>query len=136
MTLANAQETLVVRGMEDANHNVIAALRDGSFYSKDNAFVGMFKIENGQYALYNSHRDRLGYIVNESEVQDAAHKTVGYIKIDRESKIMTVENNLHNVVGRIKPGGIIENTNNVVVGYSKKIEPVLSATFFFLLKMN
>ncbi len=136
MTFANAQETTVQRLLQDANHNVVATIRDGSVFNKDNAFIGQFKNENGGFTVYGNSRTPIGYIVRENEVQDASHKTVGYIKIDRDTRIMTFENAQHTTVGRIKPGGIVENGSAVVIGYTKKVEPVLAGTYYFLLKMN
>ncbi|MCD6013683.1 MAG: hypothetical protein K0Q79_3545 [Flavipsychrobacter sp.] len=136
MTLANAQETTVQRLLQDANHNVVATIRDGSVFNKDNAFIGQFKYENGAQTVYGSSRSPIGYILNENEVQDASRKTVGYIKVDRETRVMTFENAQHATVGRIKPGGIVENSSNVVIGYTRKVEPALAGTYYFLLKMN
>ncbi len=122
------------RSYQDAHHNVIGYLRDGSIIDKDNKFIGQFKPENKAYTVIGSNHKTIGYIVGGQEVQDANRKTVGYIKSDRTDYSTRVEDANHNLLGTIKADGTVENSSHTVIGYEVKSEPMWAGAYYFLLK--
>lgn len=135
MSHANAQQsTDLQRSYQDANHNVIGYLRNGSIIGKDNKFLGEFKAENQAFTVYGSSHKAIGYILRGEEVVDANRKTVGYVKANRNDYSTTVEDANHTVVGYVKADGTVEDAHHNVVGYQIKSEGMWAGTYFFLLK--
>lgn len=132
MTLASAQAQ---RPLLDNQGNTIGYIETGTVFNKENVKIGQFKWENNALTIYGKSNKIVGYVVNgDSEVQDADHKTIGYMKLNRETYITTVEDANHKVLGTVN--GVdykIRNSSNTVIGQSKT-EPVWAGVYYFLLK--
>jgi len=132
VTLANAQAQ---RPLLDNQGNNIGYIETGTVFNKEHVKIAQFKWENNALSIYGKYNKLVGYVVNgDSEVQDADHKTIGYLKLNRETHITTVEDASHKVLGTVS--GVdykVRNNSNAVIGQSKT-EPVWSAVYFLLMK--
>lgn len=137
---ASAQETLDTRHvMKDSHHNLIGYIqRDGSIRDERSVFKGQFKRDEtvlySHFKVLDKNHKLVGYILNEREVQDAAHKPLGFIRFENYDCI--IEDKDHKILGYVKNSGEVEDASHNVIAYQEKTEPMWSGPYFFLFNLN
>src|SRR5437016_407841 len=84
VNLAIAQEQQNnAHSIQDSHHTVLGYINGGTITDAKNAFLGDFKASaNGQAAVSDRNHKIIGYVVQGTEVQDANHKTLGFMMHD------------------------------------------------------
>jgi len=117
---ASAQEVL------DAKHNVVAYITRATIMDKNHTVLYTF---NGDGRIVDPQANTVGFLLNNTEMQNKDHVTVGYITFEGQ-----VQDRNHQSIGSINyaTGPIIKNGN--VIATMTNVEPMWAAAYFFLLK--
>lgn len=134
-TMANAQE---FRELQDSHHNVTGYIGPSAqVLDKNKVFIGQFKNENYQYTVLDRQRKIIGHVINGgNEIQDASHKTIGYMTVDKKTYTLTFEDGAHTAVGFIKSDGTVEDASHAIIGYEMGTEGMWAGPYYFFFKFK
>ncbi len=137
-TLAYAQDSPNdVHSVKDSHRNILGFIMGGRITDAKNNFAGEFKMVDGANVIFNKDHQKIGYLVDGKEVQDADHKVLGHINYDGNTTYSyTITNAENKVVGHVKGDGTVLDASHNVIGYEIQTEVMWAAPYFFFFKFN
>jgi predicted aconitase with swiveling domain len=137
VNLSFAQEKNDQQSVQDKHHTVLAYIKGGVIISPANTVLGNFKPDAaGVTTISDKNHKVLGYMIQGKEIQNADHKTIGYIKPDGQGlQSVTIVDAQQKTIGHIDGAtGAVTNNMHDLIGYEINTEMMWAAPYFFFFK--
>jgi len=134
-TLSSAQEQNDQQSLQDSHHKIIGYIRGGKLTDAGNNFLGSFNSSAEGRTIADKNNAVLGYLVDGREIQDASHKTLGFIEGSRGSVVCTILDAQRQPLGYINiENGAVQDNRHSIIGYEINTEVMWAAPYFFFFK--